>query len=176
MLPINILLSDECERSEFEKLYNEYKNEAYYIAYKILDDSALAEDAVADAFLSLAGNFKTVSALDAHKKHGYIIVTIRNSARMIRRKNRHHLDDMEYNDEEYIPHEDINVYDKLWIKECASRLCKADAEILYLKYALELDHKAIARLLGISQTASRKRLQKARQRLSEKLKEGDENG
>ena len=73
-------------------------------------------------------------------------------------------------------HEDINVYDKLWIKECASRLCKADAEILYLKYALELDHKAIARLLGISQTASRKRLQKARQRLSKKLKEGDENG
>ena len=143
---------------------------------RTISDSALAEDAVADAFLSLAGNFKTVSALDAHKKHGYIIVTIRNSARMIRRKNRHHLDDMEYNDEEYIPHEDINVYDKLWIKECASRLCKADAEILYLKYALELDHKAIARLLGISQTASRKRLQKARQRLSEKLKEGDENG
>lgn len=176
MLPVYMFLNEDDEKSEFEKLYNEYKNEAYYIAYKILDDSALAEDAVADGFLSLAGNFKTVSALDAHKKHGYIIVTIRNSARMIRRKNRHHLDDMEYNDEEYIPHEDINVYDRLWIKECLSKLCKEDTEILYLRYALELDHKAIARLLGISQTASRKRLQKARQRLSEKLKEGDENG
>ena len=72
MLAENMLLDGECEKTQFEKLYNEYKNEAYYIAYKILDDSALAEDAVADAFLSLAGNFKTVSALDAHKKHGYI--------------------------------------------------------------------------------------------------------
>lgn len=176
MLAVNLLLNDECERSEFEKLYNEYKNEAYYIAYKILDDSALAEDAVADGFLSLAGNFRTFSAIDADKKHGYIIVTIRNSARMILRKNRHHRDDLEFIDEQYIPDEDINRYDRLWIKECASRLCKADAEILYLKYALELDHKQIARLLGISQTASRKRLQKARQRLAEKLKEGEDNG
>lgn len=176
MLAVNLLLNDECERSEFEKLYNEYKNEAYYIAYKILDDSALAEDAVADGFLSLAGNFRTFSALDADKKHGYIIVTIRNSARMILRKNRHHRDDLEYIDEQYTPDEDINRYDRLWIKECVSRLCREDAQILYLRYALELDHKQIARLLGISQTASRKRLQKARQRLAEKLKEGDENG
>lgn len=176
MLAVNLLLNDECERSEFEKLYNEYKNEAYYIAYKILDDSALAEDAVADGFLSLAGNFRTFSALDADKKHGYIIVTIRNSARMILRKNRHHRDDLEYIDEQYTPDEDINRYDRLWIKECVSRLCREDAQILYLKYALELDHKQIARLLGISQTASRKRLQKARQRLAEKLKEGEDNG
>lgn len=176
MLAVNLLLNDECERSEFEKLYNEYKNEAYYIAYKILDDSALAEDAVADGFLSLAGNFRTFSALDADKKHGYITVTIRNSARMILRKNRHHRDDLEYIDEQYTPDEDINRYDRLWIKECVSRLCREDAQILYLKYALELDHKQIARLLGISQTASRKRLQKARQRLAEKLKEGEDNG
>lgn len=176
MLAVNLLLNDECERSEFEKLYNEYKNEAYYIAYKILDDSALAEDAVADGFLSLAGNFRTFSALDADKKHGYIIVTIRNSARMILRKNRHHRDDLEYIDEQYTPDEDINRYDRLWIKECVSRLCREDAQILYLRYALELDHKQIARLLGISQTASRKRLQKARQRLAEKLKEGEDNG
>ncbi len=176
MLAVNLLLNDECERSEFEKLYNEYKNEAYYIAYKILDDSALAEDAVADGFLSLAGNFRTFSSLDADKKHGYIIVTIRNSARMILRKNRHHRDDLEYIDEQYTPDEDINRYDRLWIKECVSRLCREDAQILYLRYALELDHKQIARLLGISQTASRKRLQKARQRLAEKLKEGEDNG
>ena len=43
MLAENMLLDGECEKTEFEKLYNEYKNEAYYIAYKILDDSALAE-------------------------------------------------------------------------------------------------------------------------------------
>jgi DNA-directed RNA polymerase specialized sigma24 family protein len=82
---------------------------------------------------------------------------------MILRNGRHHRDDLEYIDEQYIPDEDMNRYDRLWIKERVSRLCKADAEILYLKYALELDHKAIARLLGISGTASRKRLQKARQ-------------
>ena len=59
------------------------------------------------------------------------------------------------------------------IKECMRRLCEADREILYLKYFLALGHGEIALALGISQEASRKRLQKAKQRLKELLeKEG----
>ena len=176
MLPVYMLLNEDNEKSEFEKLYHEYKNEAFFIAYRILNDSALAEDAVSDGFLSLAANYDIIKSLDDRKKHGYFIVTIKNAAKMILRKGKNHLNDLEYIDDEYTPGEEINIYDRLWIKECLSKLCKEDTEILYLRYALELDHKAIARTLGISQTASRKRLQKARQRLTEKLKEGDENG
>ena len=172
MLPLNMILIDADSINEFEKLYNRYKNEAYGIAYTILGDSLLAEDAVSDGFLSVARSFKTVSSLDDHKKHGYIVVTIKNAARMILRKGKHQRDELEYNDDEYIPDETIDKYDVMWIKESMKKLDKADVEILYLKYSLEFDHKTIARTLGISQTASRKRLQKARKRLAEKLKGG----
>lgn len=172
MPPLNTLLADE-QLSDFERLYNKHKNEAYHIAFRILADSAAAEDAVADGFLSIARCFKTVSSLDAHKQHRYIIVTITNAANMILRKNKSHLDDVEFRDDEYVPDEEITVHDRLWIKECMRRLCEADREILYLKYFLALGHGEIALALGISQEASRKRLQKAKQRLKELLeKEG----
>ena len=168
-----LLLDDGDEKSEFEEFYNKYKNEAYHIAYRILCDNALAEDAVAEAFLSLARSFKTVGGLDARRQHGYIVVTVTNAAKMILRKGRRHLDDVEFKDDEYVPDDEIAVHDRLWIKECMRRLCEADREILYLKYTLALGHGEIALALGISQEASRKRLQKAKHRLKELLeKEG----
>lgn len=176
MLAVLMLLDDDCERSEFEKLYNRYKNEAYHIALKILCDSSLAEDAVADAFLSVARNFAAVRFLDAKKQHGYIAVTVTNAARMILRRNRHSLDELEYDDEKYVPTEEISSFDPLWVKECMRKLCGSDVQILYLRYVLCLEHSEIAVSLGISQEASRKRLQKAKQRLAKLLKEGDEIG
>ncbi len=174
MLPLNTLLADE-QLSDFERLYNKHKNEAYHIAFRILADSALAEDAVADGFLSIARAFKTVSSLDAHKQHRYVVVTIRNAANMILRKGRDHLDDVEFKDYEYVPDEAITMHDKLWIKECMAQLGQTDMEILYLRYALQLDHSEIALTLGISQEASRKRLQKAKHSLKQLLeKEGSE--
>lgn len=172
MPPLNTLLADE-QLSDFERLYNKHKNEAYHIAFRILADSAAAEDAVADGFLSIARCFKTVSSLDAHKQHRYIIVTITNAANMILRKNKSHLDDVEFRDDEHVPDEVITLHDKLWIKECMKRLCQTDKEILYLRYALQLDHSEIALTLGISREASRKRLQKAKHSLKQLLeKEG----
>ena len=156
-----MLLDDDDDKSQFEELYNKYKNEAYHIAYRILCDNALAEDAVADAFLSLARSFKTVVSLDERKQHGYIVVTVSNAAKMILRKGRRHFDDVEFKEDEYVPDEEITVHDRLWIKECMRRLCEADREILYLKYSLALGHGEIALALGISQEASRKRLRRS---------------
>ena len=76
MIPlIYAALVDDDDLSDSEKLYNDNKILAYSVAMKILDNNALAEDAVSDAFLSIAKNFQTVNILNAHKKHKYLIIT-----------------------------------------------------------------------------------------------------
>ena len=173
MLALNMILVDDTQKRDFEKLYDEFKNEAYHIAFRILGDRSMAEDSVADGFLSIARNFRKISCLESDKRHGYIVVTIQNAARMILRKNRHQFEELEYEDSEYVNESEISLYDPLWIKDCVRKLNKTDLEILYLKYVVCLEHGEIGLTLGISQEASRKRLQKAKQHLAALLKEGD---
>ena len=176
MIPmICAALVDDDDLSDFEKLYNENKILAYSVAMKILENNALAEEAVSDAFLSIAKNFQIVNNLNAHKKNKYIIITIRNSANMILRKEKNALDALPL-EEDNVSDDDITAFDIGLIKECMKKLNQTDKEIIYLRYTLGLSHKQIADTLGISQSASRKRLQKAKQTLRKLLEKEGYNG
>lgn len=177
MIPmIYAALVDDNDLSDFEKLYNDNKILAYSVAMKILGNNTLAEEAVSDAFLSIAKNFQTVNNLNAHKKRKYIIITVRNASNMILRKEKHALDDLPLDEEEYVSDEDITAFGIELIKECMKKLSRTDKEIIYLRYTLDMDHKQISGTLGISQSASRKRLQKAKQTLKRLLEEEGYNG
>lgn len=164
------LIDDEKDKKAFEKLYYEKRNMMYAVAFKILGNVSLAEEAVSDAFLSIAKNFQTVSVLNVHKLQKYLIITVRNAANMILRKEKNALDELPL-DDEYVSDEDITEHDHDRIKKCMAKLEQIDKEIIYLRYSLELDHRQIAAALGISTAASRKRLQKARHRLKQILTE-----
>ena len=177
MIPtIYAALIDDDDLSDFEKLYNDNKILAYSVAMKILGNNALAEEAVSDGFLSIAKNFQTVNNLNAHKKQKYIIITIRNASNMILRKEKNALDDLPLDEEEYVSDEDITAFGIELIKECMKKLSQTDKEIIYLRYTLDMDHKQISDTLGISRSASRKRLQKAKQALKRLLEEEGYNG
>lgn len=172
MLPmVNMaLIDDEEDKKAFEKLYNEYRLLMYSVAMKILNNNSLAEDAVSDAFLSISKCFKKVNNLNAHKKHRYLIITIRNAANMILRKEKNSLDNISL-DEDIPSDEDIIKNDLETIKLCMRRLNRTDKEMIYCHYSLGMYHRQISEALGISEAASRKRLQKARQDLMKLLKE-----
>lgn len=177
MIPmIYAALIDDDDLSDFEKLYNDNKFLAYSIAMKILSNNALAEEAVSDAFLSIAKNFQIVNNINTQKKNKYIIITIRNASNMILRKEKNDLDNLPLDEEDIVSDEDITVFGIELIKECLKRLSQTDKEIIYLRYTLDMDHKQISNVLGISQEASRKRLQKAKQALKRLLEEEGYNG
>ena len=177
MLPMvyMALIDDEEDKKAFDKIYYENRILLYSIAMKILGNNALAEEAVSDAFLSIAKNFQTVNILNAHKKHKYLIITIRNAANMILRKEKNDLDNLPL-DETIVSDDDIASVDLQILKKCMHDLNQTDKEIIYLYYSLGMDHKQISDTLGISQAASRKRLQKAKQSLKKLLKEEGYNG
>ena len=169
------LIDDEEDKISFEILYHKYERRAYAIAYDILQNSAQAEDACAEAFFSIARNFHKLRHLDPHKLDKYIVVTVKNRARNIRRDEQSHNETLQYNDA-IGPLTDtiLSQHKYNYVLECIKKLSDTDREILYLRTYYGLEYSEIAQTLGINAAAARKRLEHARKSLSKLLNEGEE--
>ena len=64
LLLVMDIIDDEKEKQLFQTLYKENKQRMYQVAYQILQDSSLAEDAVQDAFFKLAEKFSSYQKED----------------------------------------------------------------------------------------------------------------
>lgn len=62
------------ERSKFEELYIKYGKLMKYVAYNILCDDALAEDAVHNAFLKLMKYLNKIDEVNCHKTKSFIVI------------------------------------------------------------------------------------------------------
>lgn len=165
------MINDEYEQSEFERLYLDNRQNAYAVAYKILHNDFLAEDAVSEAFLRIAKIFDRISHLDSVKLKHYTMSAVRNTALNILKKERHFAENASYSDE--ILYDNCNNTENEdmveLIKLCMSKLSYTDHEILYLRISRDLKFKEIAKLLGISQTAARQRFWVAKNNLKKIL-------
>ncbi|MGI6658667.1 MAG: RNA polymerase sigma factor [Dethiobacteraceae bacterium] len=63
-----------------EQLYTQYRYLMYHIAYGILQDHSLAEDAVHAAFLKLAKNNYQISEINCNKTKVFMVIVIRSTA------------------------------------------------------------------------------------------------
>lgn len=61
------MIESEADKSLFEQLYIRYKGLMYHIAYRILQNREDAEDAVHQAFVSLAKNIKKLQRSTVRK-------------------------------------------------------------------------------------------------------------
>lgn len=167
------LLDDKEDEKKFEALYEKYKKRIIAICYNILKDHQLAEDAAVEVFFSLAKNFRIVKNLEDHKLDYYIVISSRNSAIDMLKKEMRNRSMVPYDDDLILTNENMTRYDHDFLKDCIKQLNFADREILYLKYSDGLEYKDIAKTLGISVAAARKRVQYAKDRLKKLLeKEG----
>ena len=103
--------------------------------------------------------------MEYHKLDYYIVITVRNAATDILRKEKKYKEQLEYTDELDSYGDDMSSYDIVELKDCISRLPQEDKDILYMRAVLELEYGEIARSLGIKPATARKRLQYARERL-----------
>ena len=100
MLPmIYMALIDDDDQPQFEELYEKYRQKAYYAAFDILHNEALAEECVSEAFLAVARNFKKVNKLEPHKQLKYVVICSENSAKNKIKKEKVNIKTEEYDDE-----------------------------------------------------------------------------
>ena len=101
------MIDDKDDRSLFIRIYEEYSRLMLSVAYDILHDSFLAEDALQEAMLRIARNIKKVKGL-CPKTRNFAVIIVRNTALDIYRK-RHQIEELslkvEENDETGIDYE-----------------------------------------------------------------------
>ena len=177
MLLIFLAFPDEREKSKFEYIYGKYKKLLLYKAAAILNDYALAEDAVSEAFLRVYKNLHKIDDPDSGKTASFLIVIVKNTAINILNKYKNapvsdsdiYENELQsgFNVEEHVISETVTenmlrVVDKLKdeLKEC-----------FLLMYAHNLSYKEIAGILNISESNVTVRIHRAKKKIIELLKE-----
>lgn len=74
------------DRDQFITLYETYRGLMFYVANQILQNEQDAEDAVHDAFLSVAEHIKKFSRLERHKTKAFLVTIVENKAIDLYRK------------------------------------------------------------------------------------------
>lgn len=169
------LLETEQEKSKFEKVYYIYRKLMKYIAFDILRDNSLAEDAVQEAFIRLTRHLNGIEEIDSHKTKSFIVIVIKSAAiDLLRAENKHKTERFDLS--ENIPSFNENPEDGLSAKqilECIKALPENYRDILELGVYHGFSDKEISDILNISNSAARKRLERARKELARLLERGE---
>jgi RNA polymerase sigma-70 factor (ECF subfamily) len=167
-------LETEDDKIQFEDIYNRYKQQMYSIAYSILNNEADSEDAVHQAFLSLAYNFNKIKTIPCHKLRSYIVIVIRNASINIYNHNKRSAEkSAELDDNISI---DINFFENIELNELAEKISNLPPiykDILYMHYYNGYTQKEISAMLDISYENVRKRMERAKRLLKTELEKDD---
>ena len=186
------MIESPADKIKFEQLYLKYRDYMLHIAKKYLNNAQDAEDAVHNAFLSIAKNIEKIGdpaslktkgyisiiterkAIDLYREtHGYIVITIeRKAIDIIRDHNKHEAEELVEDEICFV--ESIPCENRLqW---CILQLPPRYREVILLKYSHGYRIQEIAEILNISFAAASKLNQRAKAKLKElyeKEKGGD---
>lgn len=178
MLTFYLALAGDNDKRLIEEIYLRYKNLMLNRAYEILRDKALAEDAVHDAFMRIIRNTDKLGSADSPRTKGYVVIVTENVAKTMYTKS--HKQNVVELDEAEPAKENVaaQVEGKLTAQLIAQKIASMPdkyREVMLLKYLHNMSDKEISSSLGISQSAARKRIERARL-LLKKLLGGDVDG
>ena len=78
MLIIFAAIQNKENRSRLEALYEEHASRMYKVAYRILNDEHLAQDAVQEAFINISNNLEKIIGTDCNKIKALFVIIVRN--------------------------------------------------------------------------------------------------
>ena len=157
-------IADPGDKSKFEYVYLTYRAFMFYIANGILHNAQDAEDAVHNAFLSIAKNIEKIGDPASLKTKGYIsIITERKAIDLYRERKKYESDEL--------AEEEVGISFPLpeehGLGWCISKLPPRYRQVILLKYSHGYSTKEIAEILCISSAAASKLDQRAKKRLYE---------
>lgn len=164
---------DKMEFSDAHKLkelYELYEQPMYRIAYAFLHNKEMAEDAVSDAFVRIIGKIRRLGEADSPKTKAYIIKVIKSTSIGIYRKNkRTFIHELPMNEDTYdIPDVYTDVEGSVITDsrgELLDALSETDRRIIVLRCRDEMQWKEVADIVSLSETAVRKRFERAKRQI-----------
>lgn len=171
-------IRNDKERKTVERLYYDYHKMMLYIAKRILNNQAMAEDAVSRAFEKIIDKFQKFSFEDCNKTKGLIGILVRDICYDILKEASHKrnipLDDSDVpTDSEDLPFEYIASKEGYQaILDALSEIDEKSKNVIELKYIYDYSDEEIGELLNISKGNVRVRLHRAKTALLQALKRG----
>lgn len=155
------VIEDAEEKIQFEALYRKYRGFMLKVAARVLHGEQDAEDAVHNAFLSIAKNMKIIPRLDTPEMRGFLyIVTEHKAIDILRRRERLEHEELLTDQPFFTPPAEEGRL--MW---CISQLPPRYREFILLKYSHGYTTREIAGLFGISFSAASKLDQRAKNSL-----------
>lgn len=160
-----------------QSIYKHYCNLMFSVAFQILNDKYLAEDAVQISFYKLLHNKFSIDTISSSKTKNFLVIIVRNVSIGIYNKKKKEVLSFEENllevpDDNFLPidivinNEDADTLFKL--------LCSLEpqySDIIRMKYYMEYSTKEIASIFDISEQLVRVRLFRGKKMLINLLKE-----
>ena len=170
------------EKAKLEELYKKYRGLMLHIAMQILKDKELAEDVLSDSVIKIIRHRQKIFALNCYQQQLYIVNIIKTTSLDLLKKIKNSPIDDTNDISETIPDNDITLLDEVVAKEGFEAIKKiikslpdSLREVAYLNLINEHSHEEIAGILGISSSASKMRLTRAKKAMREALT-GENNG
>jgi len=165
--------NSEDERNKFEYIYNKYKRLLLHKSYEILKDQNLAEDSVNEAFMRIYKNLHKIEDVDSNMTISFLVTIVKNTSLTILKKQKEYsLDEIPETKEDDFRLEDF-VLDKIASINAYKILDKLDEEsrsIFLLKFAKDLSHREIGKILDMSENNVAIKLHRAKKKLAELFK------
>ena len=174
MFPIILYLTfyNPEDEKRFIYLVNRYGNTMLKAANDILDNESDSEDAVQEAFIKLYLGYDRYKDYDENGLITLLYIITKNKAIDIYRKeHKSNLTFIEYNDEEIPDPISINNEEGCSVFDIMNKLSGTDRDVLLLKYYYNFNIKEIAEMFKISTQGAYKKIERAKSKLSEAMKE-----
>ncbi len=168
-----MMIDTEEDRRKFEILYEKYRYLMIKVAYDILRDKYLAEDAVHETFVKITQNMEKIEGINTQETKRFIIIITKNSALDIYRKRSLQIKREIYVDEladNEIPITYIETDLDNRILDILKNLPDTYRDVFLLKYSSKLDNDEIADILGISEGNVRQRISRGKELIREAIK------
>ena len=88
MLVFLASVEDEKSRDKLENLYVQYSRDMFKVAYRILDDYYLAQDAVQSAFINIMNNINKIDEINCNRTRAFVVIIVRNISINLYRKRK----------------------------------------------------------------------------------------
>lgn len=173
---LSILQTDE-QRDILTEFYEENKNRFFSMAYSKLHNSEASEDAVQEAFLRIVKYPDRFFSIEPRKRLPYSVIIIRNVVlQMFEKQGKYVFEELS----EDIPDCSLSVEDlsignvaRNELVEFIKTLSEAKKQAVILKGVYGLDNREIADVLGITESAVRRRIADAYGRIIYFVRKGD---
>ncbi len=164
------------ERDAFAYIYTQYKALMLRKAAAILHDEMLAEDAVSEAFIRIYRNMHKIEDPASGRCLAFVMTIVKNTALTLLEREHKKPVSLEEEDREDPFDLEQHVLSEISSEEILRILDGVSEElrsVFLLKYAYDLSHRQIGKLLGISENNVTVRLHRARKKIAAILiKEG----